>query len=115
MPLASAALQIVLVTFILMEQGRPVEFLEDERHPLMDNADLEEAGTSSTFAQHNSHDWQCCLLHMLALELSVDISLRLLFLLSTYIRCPKLPARQVMCKVACTTRVWDSSVTDHLV
>ena len=64
---------------------------------------------------HNSHDWQCCLLHMLALELSVDISLRLLFLLSTYIRCPKLPARQVMCKVACTTRVWDSSVTDHLV
>lgn len=64
---------------------------------------------------HNSHDWQCSLLHMLALELSVDISLRLLFILSTYIRCHKLPVRQVMCKVACTTRVWDSSVTDHLI
>ena len=51
MPLASAALQIVLVIVLLMEQGRPAEVIEDERQPLMGDADLQEAGTPSTSAR----------------------------------------------------------------
>ena len=50
MPLASAALQIVLVLVLLMEQGRPVEVVEDERQPLIEGADLGEAGTLFTLA-----------------------------------------------------------------
>ena len=52
MPLASAALQILLVLVLLMEQSRPVEVVEDERQPLMGNADLEEAGALPTLARH---------------------------------------------------------------
>ena len=52
MPLTSAALQIVLVVVLLMEQGRPVEVIEDERQPLMEPIDLEEAGTL-----YVSHCW----------------------------------------------------------
>ena len=51
MPLASAALQIVLVIVLLLEQGRPVEVVGDERQPLMEDADLVEAGTLATLTR----------------------------------------------------------------
>ena len=52
MPLTSAALQVVLVIVLLMEQGRLVEVIEDERQPLMEPTDLEEGGTL-----YVSHCW----------------------------------------------------------